>query len=176
MSINDVLPHCITEIKNLRLRNINKVIFANLNINSLPNKFDQLREIVLIYANVLVVTEAKLDDTFLTSQYLVTGFSVPYRLDRNRNGDGIMIFTRDDIPNRVLTKHVFPDDIEGLFIELNFRKTKWLLFGTYHPPTQSDSYYFNNLDKALNLYSHYDKKLLVGDFNTEVSDVLSIFL
>ena len=176
MSINDVLPHCITEIKNLRLININKVIFANLNINSLPNKFDQLREIVLIYADVLVVTEAKLDDTFLTSQYLVTGFSVPYRLDRNRNGDGIMIFTRDDIPNRVLTKHVFPDDIEGLFIELNFRKTKWLLFGTYHPPTQSDSYYFNNLDKALNLYSHYDKKLLVGDFNTEVSDVLSIFL
>ena len=131
---------------------------------------------MLIYADVLVVTEAKLDDTFLTSHYLVTGFSVPYRLDRNRNGDGIMIFTRDDIPNRVLTKHVFPNDIEGLFIELNFRKTKWLLFGTYHPPTQSDSYYFNNLDKALNLYSHYDKKLLVGDFNTEVSDVLSIFL
>ena len=47
---------------------------------------------------------------------------------------------------------------------------------TYHPPTQSDSYYFNNLDKTLALYSHYDKKLLVGDFNTEVSDVLSIFL
>ena len=26
------------------------------------------------------------------------------------------------------------------------------------------------------MYSHYDKKLLVGDFNTDVSDVLSIFL
>ena len=26
------------------------------------------------------------------------------------------------------------------------------------------------------MYSHYDKKLLVGDFNTEVSDVLNIFL
>ena len=86
-----------------------------------------------------------------------------------------MIFIRDDIPSRVLTKHVFPDDIQGLLIELNFRKAKWLLFGTYHPPTQSDSYYFNNLDKALDLYSHYDKKLLVGNFNTEVSDVLSIF-
>ena len=143
---------------------------------SLPNKFDQLREIVLKYVDNLVVTETKLDDTFLTSQFLVTGFSVPYRLDRNRNGGGIMIFIRDDIPSRVLTKHVFPDDIEGLFIELNFRKAKWLLFGTYHPPSQSDSYYFNNLDKALDLYSHYDKKLLVGDFNTKVSDVLSIFL
>ena len=58
------------------------------------------------------------------SQFLVTGFSVPYRLDRNRNGGGIMIFTvfAMIIPSRVLTKHVFPDDIEGLFIELNFRK------------------------------------------------------
>ena len=61
-------------------------------------------------------------------------------------------------------KHVFPDDIEGLFIELNFRKIKWFLFGTYYPPTQSDSCYFNNLDKALDLDSHNDKKLLVGDF------------
>ena len=124
MSINDVFPHCITEIKNLRLRNVNKVIIGNLNINSLPNKFDQLREIVLKYVDVLVVTETKLDDTFLLSQFLVSGFSVPYKLDRNRNGGGIMIFIRDDIPSRVLTKHVFPDDIEGLFIELNFRKAK----------------------------------------------------
>ena len=47
---------------------------------------------------------------------------------------------------------------------------------SYHPSTQSDSYYFNNLDKALDFYSHCDKKVVVGDFNTEVSDVLSIFL
>ena len=79
-----------------------------------------------------------------------------------------MIYIRDDIPSRVLAKHVFPDDIEGLFIELNFRKTKWLLFGRYHPPTQSDSFYFNNLDEALDLYSHCDKKLLAGDINTKV--------
>ena len=67
-------------------------------------------------------------------------------------------------------KHVFPDDIEVLFIELNFRKIKSFLFGTHYPSTQSDSCYFNNLDKPLDLGSHNDKKLLVGDFNTEVSD------
>ena len=130
---------------------------------------------MLKYVDVLIITETKLDDTFLTSQLLVTGFSVPYKLDQNRNGGGIMIFIRDDIPSRVLTRHIFPDDIKGLFIELNFRKAKWLLFGTYHPKIQSDSYYFNNLNKALDLYSHYDKKLLVGDFNTELSDAWSIF-
>ena len=57
MSINDAFPHCITDIKNLRLRNVNKVIIGNLNINSLPDKFDQLREIVLKYVDVLVITE-----------------------------------------------------------------------------------------------------------------------
>ena len=77
MCINDVFPHCITEIKNLRLRNVNKVIIGNLNINPLPNKFDQLRETVLKYVDVLVITETKLDDTFLTPQFLVAEFSVP---------------------------------------------------------------------------------------------------
>ena len=64
MSINDVFPHCMTEIKNLRFRNVNKVIIGNLYINSLPNKFDQLREIVLKYVDVLVISENKLDDSF----------------------------------------------------------------------------------------------------------------
>ena len=87
MSNNYAFPQCITEIKNLRFRNVNKVIIGNLNVNSLPKKFDQLREIELKY--VLFITETKLDDTFLTSQFLVTEFSVPYRLDRNRNGMGL---------------------------------------------------------------------------------------
>ena len=164
MSINDVFPHCITEIKNLKLRNVNRLMIDHLNINSLPTKFDQLREIVLKYVDVLVITESKPDDTFLTSEFLVTGFSIPHRLDQNRNGGGIMIFICDYIPSRLLMKHIFPDDIEGLFIELNFRKIRWLLFRTYHPPSQSDSYHFNNLDNVLDLDSHYEKKLLVGEF------------
>ena len=85
------------------------------------------------YVHLLVITETRLDDSLLTSKFLVIGFSVSCRLGRNRNGDGIMIFIRDDIPSRLLTKHVFPDDIEGLFLELNFRKFKWLQFGTLSP-------------------------------------------
>ena len=66
ISNNDAFPQYTTEIKNLRLRNVNKVIIINLNTNSLRNKFDQLRETVLKYVDVLVITETKLDDTFLT--------------------------------------------------------------------------------------------------------------
>ena len=56
-----------------------------------------------------------------------------YRLDRNRNRGGVIIYVREDIPSKILEKHKLPQDVEGMFVELNFRKIKWLLFGTYHP-------------------------------------------
>ena len=58
MSIIDLFPHCMTEMKNLRLRNVNKVIIGNLNINSLPKKSDQLREIGLKYVDVLLLQKS----------------------------------------------------------------------------------------------------------------------
>ena len=32
------------------------------------------------------------------------------------------MYVRNDIPGKLLTKHNFPNDIEGLFVEINFRK------------------------------------------------------
>ena len=160
-SINDASLDPLSEIKNLRLRNVNKVIIGNININSLPNKFEQLKELVIKHIDVLVITETKLDDSFPTSQFLMKGFAEPFRLDRNRNGGGVMIYIRDAIPRRLLLKHVSPSDIEGIYIELNFRKRKWLHLGTYHPRSQSDEYYFNNLDKSLDTYSNCEKKIIL---------------
>ena len=89
----------------------------------------------------------------------------------------VEVFVREDIPGKLLTKHNFPSDVEGLFVELNFRKSKWLLCGTYHPPAQNDQYFFNCIDKALDTYSNYDNVLLAGDFNAEDDEpCLSNFL
>ena len=84
-AVRDVL----FEIKKLRIRNPNKIIIGNLNINSLPNKFEQLKDIVMLHIDIFVLTETRLDDIFPTAQFLVNGFSEPYRLDRNRNGGGL---------------------------------------------------------------------------------------
>ena len=48
---------------------MNSVIISNLKINLFTNKFDQLKEIVLKYINILVITETKLDDTLLNGQF-----------------------------------------------------------------------------------------------------------
>ena len=158
------------------MRNVNKTIKGQININSISSKFNQLKELVLKHADILVVCETKLDETFSSSQFHMDGFSLPYRLDRNRNGRSVMIFVKEDIPSKLLTKQNFPSDVEGLLVELNFRKLKWLLFGTYHPPAQNDQYFFNCIDKALDTYSNNDNALLAGDFNTEDDEpCLSIF-
>ena len=74
---------------------------------------------------------------------------MPYRLDRNKNGGGIIIYVREDIPTKILTKHNLPEDIEGIFLEIKFRKFKWLFYGIYHPLSQNDQYFFSNIEKAL---------------------------
>ena len=58
--------------------------------------------------------------------------------------------------------------MEGFFVEIYFRKSKWLLCGTYHPPSQSDQYFFDNIDKALDVYFQYEKIMLAGDFNAQI--------
>ena len=73
-------------------------------------------------------------------------------------------------PSKLLEKHKFSGHIESLFVESNFRKVKWLLFGTYHTPSQNDIYYFNQLHKAIDTYNNYDKILLIGDFNAEKTE------
>ena len=115
-------------------------------MNSISGKFEQLKLLVPGNIDVLVITETKLDDTFPTAQFSIDGFSIPYRQDRNKNGGGILIYVREDIPNKILTKHNFPSGIEGIFVEINLRKMKWLLLGTYHPPSQSDQYYYDTIN------------------------------
>ena len=160
-----------SELKRYRIKNLHRVIIATLNVASLPNKFDQLKLTIGNNIDVLVLTETKLDDSFPTSQFVLDGYSIPYRRDRDRNGGGILIYVREDIPSKILTRHTFPDDIEGLFVELNLKNVKWLLFGTYHPPRQSDKYYFNNITNALDLYlERYDKFVLTGDFNAQETE------
>ena len=104
-------------MSSIRLKNINRLLIGNLNINSISGKFDQLKILVQGKLDVLVITETKLDSSFPKGQFLIEGFSEPYRFDRNRHGGGILIYVREDIPSKELKKYTFPGDIEGIFVE-----------------------------------------------------------
>ena len=162
----------------IRTKNFERLIIGNLNINSLSSKFDQLKLLIQGKIDILIITETKLDDSFPTEQFTISGYSKPYRLDRNRNGGGVIIYIREDIPRKQINNFKIHDDIENIFIEVNLYKTKWLMCGCYHPPNQNDQYFFNNLGNALDKYSQdYERFLLIGDFNAEDTEpCLSEFL
>ena len=63
-------------------------------------------------ADLLLVSETKLDDSFPTAQFLLGEFSKPYRFDRCSNGGGILLYVKDNISSRLLTDHRLPDHVE----------------------------------------------------------------
>lgn len=75
-------------LKNIRVKNVNKIIFGTLNINSLAPKFDQLKEVIGKNIDILTIQETKLDSSFPVAQFLIDGYSERYRMDRNRHGGG----------------------------------------------------------------------------------------
>ena len=117
-----------SNIENIRSKNPNRLIIAQLNINSLRYKFDSLVEILHSNVDILLISETKIDSSFPTAQFKIEGYTT-YRLDRNSNGGGILLYVREDIPSTLLNTELL---IEGFCTEINIRKKKWLLVCTYN--------------------------------------------
>ena len=61
-------------------------------------------------------------------------------------------------------------DFEGIFgfVEINFRKKKWLLSYSYNPHKSSIENHLKNISKTFNkLRATYDNLILSGDLNVE---------
>ena len=116
---NTVDSDAFTVLKNIRMENLKNIIIGQLNINSLRNKFCDLVELVKGKLDILVITETKLDYTFPEKQFLIPGYKKPFRADRNKDGGGVIIFVREDIPCDNLLKHRFRENIEAIFLEIN---------------------------------------------------------
>ena len=79
-------------LENLKLKSNHRLVNGNLTINSISNKFDNLKMIMQAKIDILVITETKTDSTFSLNQFAMQGYSKPYRFDRNRNGGSVLIY------------------------------------------------------------------------------------
>ena len=113
------------KLKNTRLKNPNRLIIAQFNINSL-NKFDSLVQMLHNNLDILLICETKIDSSFPAAQFQIEGYTT-YRLDRNTNGGGILLYIRADIPSTLLNSDM---SIESFSIEINIRK-KEMAFGLH---------------------------------------------
>ena len=82
IAIFDEEPYSI--LKDLKMKNVNRIICAQLNINSIRNKFGQLSSMTAGIIDILVITETKLNNTFPLDQFTILGYSKPYRLREGR--------------------------------------------------------------------------------------------
>ncbi len=164
---------CSRTLNEIRINNVGNIVIAHLNINSLRNKFYSLVELISNNIDILVIGETKLDATFPEKQFLITGFKKPYRRDRTDRGGGVMIYVRDDIPSQEKESNL-PKNVEALLVEINLRKTRFLLIGTYHSTHETygttDSVFLHKIGTVLDMYSSYDKFLIVGDLNMQEGD------
>ena len=115
--------NCISVLKALRSDNSNKLIFAHININSIRNKFEFLSTQVKGNIDVLMVSETKIDYSFLVGNFVIDGFSTPYRLDCDSNGGDILLYVREDIPSNLLAMDE-KNHIKSFYVELNLHNEK----------------------------------------------------
>ena len=146
------------DLRALRKKNLNKLIIAHL-------KFELLKEQIQDNIDILMISETRIDASFLIGQFLLNGYRTPFRVDRNAHGGGILLYVREDLPSKLLL--VEENLIEGFFVEINLRnKKKWLLSCSYNPKKTFLSNHIAELSKRLDLFTtKYERLLFLGDFN-----------
>ena len=88
---SDITDEPYSDLRELRFKNINRIIVTHLNINSIRNKFEEFKDLVINCADIAVVSETKINSSFTTSQFEMEGFQSPFRADRNLYGGGILV-------------------------------------------------------------------------------------
>ena len=68
---------CNLAVKTICSDNINKLIFADLNINCIRNKFEFLARQVNGKLGILMILETKINESFPKGTFLIERFSAP---------------------------------------------------------------------------------------------------
>ena len=69
ISANDLL-------KNIRIKNVNRLIVGTLNINFIAPKFEQLKEVIGNHLDIFTIQETKIDKSFPEDQFEIEGLSL----------------------------------------------------------------------------------------------------
>ena len=116
-----------------------------------------------------MISETKINDSFPIANFLIDGFSQPYRIDRNSSGGGIMLYVREDIPSNLLKVESLP--IEGFYVELQLRSKNWLINCSYNANRNAIGNHLEALSDFLDFHSSsYNNIIIIGDFNVGVEE------
>ena len=112
-----------------------------------------------------MTSKTEIDSSFNSVQLHLDSYATSYRLDRNANGGGILLYIREDIPSTIVISGL---SIEGFFLEKKLRKKKWLLSRSCNSKKNLIANHLNCIGRSLDSQlGQYENFILKGDFNVE---------
>ena len=120
-------------LRDISRKNMNRIKIGQFNINAIRNKFDLLVPAVVRNLDNLLITDTKTDSSFPEAQCEINGFTTPYRVDRDCHGGVILLYIRQDIPSKLLINLKISENLEEVFVKLNFCRKKWLVRCSFNP-------------------------------------------
>ena len=155
-------------LHDLRSEYSKNMLCSYLNINSLRNKIHDLRLIIYdVPLDYFVISETKLDNSFLNAQLTNNNYEKRARRDRDKHGVGLIEFVRKGLVCKRLRKYELLN-IEIIFSKITISNKIWVIFRIYRSPDYSNLMaFFKELGKYLNKASeNYDRFIVMEDFNT----------
>ena len=76
-----------SNLHRVRTENSSRIIFVQIDINSIRNKFDLIMNIIKNEIDIFVISETKIDNSFPIPQVTMTSYLIPFRLDRTSHGE-----------------------------------------------------------------------------------------
>ena len=122
-----------------------------------------------------MISETITDNSFPISQFTMTSYSIPFRLDRTSRDGGILLFVKEDIHCKTI-KTGCDANFEVFFVEINLKEKKWLLCCSYNPHKSNRANHLKSSCKTLEkLNTTYDNLILLGDLNVEPEEYCQVF-
>ena len=88
-----------------------------MNINSISNNFDSVKENLVNYVDIFIAAEAKISKSFPTAQFAIDEFYKPLMLDVTNKIGGVLVYARPYLPLRQLTNHKMSSNIQALLLK-----------------------------------------------------------
>ena len=131
---NKELP--FKDLKEMRTKCPKNPVIAHLNINSIRNKFGEIKDLITTcLPDIVIISEAKIQ---------IPGYKTPYHNDCNAHVGGLLVYMKNTIKSK-RTNNLEDSLIENICLEINLKKQNRFLVGTYNPSNSSNECFQNSI-------------------------------
>lgn len=160
----------IDPLQTARQKNGKDLLVCHLNINSIQNKFEELKDIILkSTVQIMAVSETKIDGSYPDCQFLIPGYYL-HRNDRKKGGGGVLMFVSSKIQSKRISIERKYKTIEPLALEIGLKSRNAIVVAIYRPPKKVTGSYQLLLEEELSHISNwaglqYSTVIMTGDLN-----------